>query len=580
MKKILMFVLCLFPVCAVYAANGMSGYAELGGMMQIKSTPVARMSGGVSKTTGCGLNQITLFGLNQFPSDDEFLFDSMQAFESAPKNNGNGTYNIDGMVWECDNEYCGHDFEKQMEPGHVFMGEVVNESRLYRCVTNGLRQSHWEYEIEENLCGETHISFDGQQPDDNEFLYETETAFNSVKNRPDGGTVAGGRVFECDNKHCPGATEMPMPAGHVFMGKVVNEEAIYICNSQSLWKQFDDRWERLFDGCVYKGQHINLNDWYADSDGKKIIVNYAECSQWQDMNPADEKKSFHARCEMVGGTKTLQCYPIGDDGKKPEKPDDDDKKPGDDDKRDDSNGGDDKVNKKQQNCIKSWGTWKNGQCVCEEFKNLKHENGICVCKDKNYIRDGASKTCKPADGEKEKSECEAASDSGAYWDNGECKCRDIRKDFVGGKCTEKADIQKCNRIEGAEWSDSLGKCVCKDSANMEFNENKTACVVKEEVAKKRDAEALIVRVKETHQKLQKRQAEMKVSVWKDAEGNFNTARLVSDSVAGVVLGTAGGLITSSVVKKNQVENGFEDLKCTVGGQIVADWGDQFRVGIQ
>ena len=71
-----------------------------------------------------------------------------------------------------------------------------------------------------------------------------------------------------------------------------------------------------------------------------------------------------------------------------------------------------------------------------------------------------------------------------------------------------------------------------------------------------------------------------VTVWKNAEGKFNTARLASDSIAGVVLGTAGGLITSSVVKKNQVEDGFEDLRCTIGGQDVANWGDQFRVGIQ
>ena len=70
------------------------------------------------------------------------------------------------------------------------------------------------------------------------------------------------------------------------------------------------------------------------------------------------------------------------------------------------------------------------------------------------------------------------------------------------------------------------------------------------------------------------------SVWKTAEGKFNTSRLISDSVAGVVLGTAGGLITSKVVKKNQVENGFEDIECSIGGQKVADWGDQFRVGIQ
>ncbi len=68
------------------------------------------------------------------------------------------------------------------------------------------------------------------------------------------------------------------------------------------------------------------------------------------------------------------------------------------------------------------------------------------------------------------------------------------------------------------------------------------------------------------------------SVWKDKDGNFNTARLLSDSIAGVVLGTAGGLITANVVKKNQIENGFEDLRCTVGGQTVADWGDEFSVG--
>ena len=70
------------------------------------------------------------------------------------------------------------------------------------------------------------------------------------------------------------------------------------------------------------------------------------------------------------------------------------------------------------------------------------------------------------------------------------------------------------------------------------------------------------------------------SVWKNKDGNFNTSRLVSDSVAGVVLGTAGGLITSNVVKKNQIKGGFEDIQCTVGGQVVAGWGDEFRVGIQ
>ena len=72
----------------------------------------------------------------------------------------------------------------------------------------------------------------------------------------------------------------------------------------------------------------------------------------------------------------------------------------------------------------------------------------------------------------------------------------------------------------------------------------------------------------------------KVSVWRDAEGKFNTSRLVSDSVAGVVLGTAGGLITSSVIKKNQIKGGFEDMSCAIGGQTVAGWGDEFSVGLK
>ena len=75
-------------------------------------------------------------------------------------------------------------------------------------------------------------------------------------------------------------------------------------------------------------------------------------------------------------------------------------------------------------------------------------------------------------------------------------------------------------------------------------------------------------------------AGFKVSKWKNEEGKFNTARLASDSIAGVVLGTTGGLITSSVMKKKQVEQGFEDLQCVVGGQPVAGWGDEFMVGIQ
>ena len=72
----------------------------------------------------------------------------------------------------------------------------------------------------------------------------------------------------------------------------------------------------------------------------------------------------------------------------------------------------------------------------------------------------------------------------------------------------------------------------------------------------------------------------KSSVWKNDEGKFNTARLASDSIAGVVLGTVGGIVTSHIIKKNQIKTGFQDLKCTIAGQDVADYGDEFRVSIK
>ncbi len=69
------------------------------------------------------------------------------------------------------------------------------------------------------------------------------------------------------------------------------------------------------------------------------------------------------------------------------------------------------------------------------------------------------------------------------------------------------------------------------------------------------------------------------SRWKTASGNFNGARLASDSIAGVVLGTAGGLITSNIIKKNQIRGGFEDLQCVIGGQIVANFDDDFTINM-
>lgn len=97
---------------------------------------------------------------------------------------------------------------------------------------------------------------------------------------------------------------------------------------------------------------------------------------------------------------------------------------------------------------------------------------------------------------------------------------------------------------------------------------------------KGNAETSAQRIRNIVSNLNGMTRDLGASVWTTKDGNFNTSRLVSDSLAGVVLGTAGGLITSNVIKKNQIKGGFEDIKCTVGGQVVAEFGDDFMVGIQ
>ena len=74
-------------------------------------------------------------------------------------------------------------------------------------------------------------------------------------------------------------------------------------------------------------------------------------------------------------------------------------------------------------------------------------------------------------------------------------------------------------------------------------------------------------------------ASSKESVWRNKDGKFNTARLASDATAGVILGTAGGLISNKLIKKNQVKKGFENIGCYVGGQQIAEYGDEFTVGM-
>lgn len=528
-------------------------------------------AGAVEKKKGCGLNQITLEGINQVPADDEFLFSDMNAFESAGQKNG--TYEVNGMVWECDNEYCDNGKEITMAPGHVFKGELVSEGRVYVCKTSSVNNwftmnSHWEVLTEEKVCGETSISYDGiQRPSDDEFLYSTKAAYDSVKDRSDGGTVTSGLVYECDNDHCMNGHIQPMPANHYFNGELVEDEAKYRCVLTAV----NDYWERIYEGCGYRGQRIMVGNWYIDSNGERAVLGYSDCSQFQDMNPSDENKIFNAKCETINGENMMRCYPIGEKSVDEVKP-----------------GGDEEIKK-----------------PVEEVEPVDKKKKSC--RDRRATLNG--KAC-----------CDTGAAADYISDADECRCRG-GLDFVvengRGKCVMKDNgpgvVTECSSDMLAQLDAWLIDCKEKSDIVLMINEVKRICAVKpvdrdvfnkkydELLAKnpheckpvaepeviKPDVDPTVISIAESRTQIAKFEKilgtireSLDISVWKNEQGKFNTARLASDSIAGVVLGTAGGLITSKVVKKKQVENGFEDIQCTVGGQVVADWGDEFQVGIQ
>ena len=232
-------------------------------------------------------------------------------------------------------------------------------------------------------------------------------------------------------------------------------------------------------------------------------------------------------------------------------------------------------------CTQSGGAWSNNACACDKNKNLKTENNICVCISDDFKRD-ALNNCVKTNLAQQRERCAAAGNDVAYWENNSCRCRNVDMTWQNDRCVINPNKAICDNMVDAKWLG--GRCVCNDSDYVYNNGKcvKTDDAVAREAAAKLTADQNTSRGKITtlSTTLKEMQEGFKVTVWRNEDGTFNTTRLASDSIAAVVLGTTGGLVTSHVVKKNQVNKGFDDIQCTVGGQSVAGWGDEFRVGIQ
>lgn len=238
----------------------------------------------------------------------------------------------------------------------------------------------------------------------------------------------------------------------------------------------------------------------------------------------------------------------------------------------------------QEECTKSGGEWANGGCVCDsEKKHLEPLVSGKTCKCLNgYVFENGN--CVITNVEARKQICDRAVGE-AEWNPVTNTCVCLSKDMMisfnynTGKCEQDEEYKKCKSASNTKWNITSNRCECAKSG---YEWNGTSCEKGEGLIHQEAVSTLKNKIKVLSDGVSGRIADWKsgLSVWKTSEGNFNGARLASDSIAGVVLGTAGGLITSNIVKKNQVKSGFEDVSCTVGGQRVADWADEFTVGIK
>ncbi|MDE6250101.1 MAG: hypothetical protein K2M34_00500 [Alphaproteobacteria bacterium] len=249
-------------------------------------------------------------------------------------------------------------------------------------------------------------------------------------------------------------------------------------------------------------------------------------------------------------------------------------------------------------------TWepKNWMCNCDADRGLKQTDNklSCKCDDtRGYVLDSARApySCRLTDYDTARQNCDAAIAAGtnAKWvDNGvingrhvgECKCKDAKQgyNYATKQCLDNDTMAAwCAMIPGAAVARD-GRCLCRTTGREPVNykcqtaggatSGSTAgSVPPVDTSKKKQ------KITDAAKALKEISDGFGRSHWKTASGNFNGARLASDSIAGVVLGTVGGVVTSNIIKKNQVKGGFESLNCAVGGQMVADYGDQFQVGI-
>ena len=381
------------------------------------------------------------------------------------------------------------------------------------------------YGATEKTCSETKLYLEsGQNIDDDEFLYRNDREHEKAKNGVLNSTARSGgdaMVYECDrsnrDKNCGNRGVVTLEPGHWYMGNRIDHKETYTCWTNNLL-HWNDKWVPGASVCRIQNTEVAIGSSYEKS------LTLEQCSGLNISDPVNGTL-FKAICEEgpVARCIAIECM----SGFEPD------------------------------------------------------EKGICKPKENEHVSDKPDPTppVKPTK------------------PTTPVKPNPVPTPEPNPVPTPQAVVWNCPVLNFASYvscpdadkaiADLKVYCASNESrsqAGYDAMVNLVNVYIKDCEAKQKENDALNQR-----NKLNSLNASIlgamdgwkkTLSVWKTNEGDFNTARLASDSIAGVVLGTAGGLITSKVVKKNQVKSGFEDISCTIGGQKVADWSDEFTVGIQ
>ncbi len=447
--------------------------------------------------------------------------------------------------------------------------------------------------------GATTLTYEGnQEPDDDEFLYVSKAQYDmsvSGWETSDHQNSGYGTGYECDKydtKNYKHGETLTLAAGHVFEGQVVQESRTYECGGfiNDKWTaitvnqpQCETKW-----GKIAVGSKLSQRKTRTDCSGMTVtdenaklydvVCNPGPQAICQAYQCNDGSMAVNGKCvaKKVDTTKycengnwkfeegkTLMAYRTAAEC--------------------DANG----VTKTDNNGIQFEVICpKAPNAICKAircgagYQERADANGKCIKK-------GGAVKPKP---EKEKTPgtepVPAPVPEGTPFTCPENLARSITA--WKAQCLKfpavLAEIEKleewCRELALKSWDASSQDEIEYNNKIRALKDMVSAQCVDEEQTVVIDIDVTIKNIKKLKGELDALAAGFEKSVWRDLDGEFNTARLASDSIAAVVLGTTGGLVTSTIMKKKQVENGFEDLQCTIGGQVVATWGDQFSVGIQ